>query len=393
MTKIYGNKSLGIYYGAISIVDGRIFTYGPFAKYLKHVSGMFGKIVLMAPAIRGGRFDLTNEVCCSNIEVVPVEPFSTTIEAFKKRKRIKSALRKVSGSFDVLWMRYPTQYGEILAREAQKAGKKVIIQIVGDPVDAVANTEKYSGIARLGAWAYAKHKERSMFKVCEGTRVYTNGRVLYDKFSLGGSRKNVKKVVSSSLCSDDYYTRKDTCENDEVVLLYVGYLQRRKGVDYLIRAFAEVCAGGVNARLVIVGEGEEKPSLQNLVSELALNDRISFKGHVPMGERLQGLFRKSDMYVFPTIAGEGTPRTVLEAMANSLPVIATNVCGIPDVIDDGRSGLLIEPRSVDDIVVAVNKVINDRALRTTLVAAGHETARKHSMANFLNSMFDDAMTS
>lgn len=131
---------------------------------------------------------------------------------------------------------------------------------------------------------------------------------------------------------------------------YVGQLIPRKGIDTLIRAFARLELS--NARLVLIGEGGQRTELEALARELDIDARTHFMGY--RNDRI-ALMRGMHVFVLPSML-EGIPRCLMEAMAAHVPVVATDIPGCRDLIDDGRTGLLVRPGEVDALVCAIRTV-------------------------------------
>jgi glycosyltransferase involved in cell wall biosynthesis len=130
----------------------------------------------------------------------------------------------------------------------------------------------------------------------------------------------------------------------EPVVLYAGVLTPLKGVHHLLHAFAKVAQEFPEVRLEIVGRDENPEYAEELRQEvfrLRLNGRVSFVGEVPQVE-LANRMRRSRVFVLPTYS-EGLPRVVFEAMATGVPVIATAVSGIPEIIQNEITGFLVPP--------------------------------------------------
>jgi glycosyltransferase involved in cell wall biosynthesis len=101
-------------------------------------------------------------------------------------------------------------------------------------------------------------------------------------------------------------------------------------------------------------------------------------GSLPLDELLPR-YRAYDVFVLPTMPGEGIPRVLLEAMAAGVPIVTTRVSGIPSLIRDGDNGLLVDQPSVDAVTAAVSRLIADPALRQRLIRGGRETATQHTL--------------
>ena len=150
-------------------------------------------------------------------------------------------------------------------------------------------------------------------------------------------------------------------DHDEKILLYVGVLIKRKGVDYLIRSLPEIKR---NNRIfcIIVGKGDYGENLKTLAKKLDLMDNISFKGSVKT-EELYYYYSMSDIFILPSVS-EGLPTTILEAMYFGLPVITTDIPGIRDHFSD--SAILVPPKNEKVLANAINRLLNDDSLRESL---------------------------
>jgi glycosyltransferase involved in cell wall biosynthesis len=149
----------------------------------------------------------------------------------------------------------------------------------------------------------------------------------------------------------------------------VGRLSPEKGFDVLIRAADRLLAGGVDLDLVIVGDGDERPRLQELIERLGRADRIRLLGY---RANLRELYEMMDCLALSSLR-EGLPNVLLEAMALEVPVVATGIAGVPRLITDEANGLLVGPGSADDLAAALGRVLADRGLRDRIGRAGRAT--------------------
>ncbi len=149
--------------------------------------------------------------------------------------------------------------------------------------------------------------------------------------------------------------------------LLVGRTIPRKGIAWLIRALAML--GGDRAAVRIVGSRPEdewhRRSLEKLARDLGVHHRVQFAPFVASPAALAQEFRAADCFVLPSL-GEGYPLVILEAMLFWLPIIATNVDGIPEQIEHGESGLLVPPGEAEPLAAAMERVMTDRELRLRL---------------------------
>lgn len=163
-------------------------------------------------------------------------------------------------------------------------------------------------------------------------------------------------------------------------IVAAGALTPLKAFDVLLRALGELAAEGRVFDLVIAGEGAERARLENLAGELGIRHRTQFLGGV---DTVPDLLASAHMLVHPS-RSEGLSNTILEAMAEGLPVIATNVGGTPELISDGETGLLIPPDQPIVLASAIGRLIDDPSLRARLGKAAFETiCTRHSVSRIV----------
>lgn len=135
-------------------------------------------------------------------------------------------------------------------------------------------------------------------------------------------------------------TKKDTIDNK---ILFVGSLTKRKGVKYLLEAHSKIN----NVELWIVGDGPERSQLEGIASNLGVDERVIFVSTVSP-TKLPDYYSSASIFVLPSLR-EAFPLSILEAMSCSLPVVASNTSGIPEVIEDEYNGFLTEPANVEQL--------------------------------------------
>ncbi len=168
-------------------------------------------------------------------------------------------------------------------------------------------------------------------------------------------------------------------QNENKVILYVGRLAEIKGVSYLIEAMRYI----ENAKLIIVGDGPDRNRLKDLAQKFG--DKCEFIGSKSHNE-LKKIYASADVIVVPSIidekgAQEGLPTVIFEAMASELPVIATRTGGIPDLITDGKNGLLFEQKNITQMADCINSILNDEELRISLISEGIKTVENYDYKN------------
>jgi glycosyltransferase involved in cell wall biosynthesis len=153
-------------------------------------------------------------------------------------------------------------------------------------------------------------------------------------------------------------------------LLCLGRIEKEKGMHHAVKAMVEF--KDENIKLDIVGTGPYLDELKVLITRLGLEERVLCHGRVDDDE-LSKLFTLADIYLMPTTRQEGLPLTILEAMANGLPVIASDIGGISQVIENDEDGLLVKPGNVSELINAIRILKNDEEMRLEFSTAARKT--------------------
>lgn len=148
------------------------------------------------------------------------------------------------------------------------------------------------------------------------------------------------------------------------VIVTTSRLVQKNGIDTLIRAFALVRKRFPDAVLEIAGEGEDRKALEILVREVNLAHAVLFHGHVAY-DRIPEFLSRASVFVRPS-RSEGLGTSFLEAMAAGVPVVATRVGGIPDFLQDGKTGLFVRVDDADDVARQIIRILADSALYAKL---------------------------
>nr|WP_322867286.1 glycosyltransferase family 4 protein [Aquicoccus sp. G2-2]MEA1114615.1 glycosyltransferase family 4 protein [Aquicoccus sp. G2-2] len=160
---------------------------------------------------------------------------------------------------------------------------------------------------------------------------------------------------------------------DGPVILTVARLVWFKGIDTLISAMASVRETHPKAHLIIVGDGELRGALSNQAEALGLTDAITFAGE---RDDVPALLKYSDLFVLPSVS-EGLPISLLEAMAASLPIVATRVGGIPELVSESETGQLVNSGDQQALASAISDYLDDPARMKAAGAAGLARLEKH----------------
>jgi len=164
------------------------------------------------------------------------------------------------------------------------------------------------------------------------------------------------------------------------LILAVGRLIAKKGFADLICACGLIAERGKSFRCEIIGEGPLENELRGQIERLNLQNRVALSGAKPQGEVRQRL-AAANVFVLPSIIDpeggmDNLPTVIMEAMATALPVVSTNIGGIPEMVIENETGFLLEPADASALADAIEKVIDDRLLAQRLGHAGYQRAQE-----------------
>jgi glycosyltransferase involved in cell wall biosynthesis len=159
-------------------------------------------------------------------------------------------------------------------------------------------------------------------------------------------------------------------------VLGVGGLSKYKGFDFLLRATRELMCRGIDIEVELVGDGKERSSLEALARKLNIMDRLTFRGWLPP-DQVKNVMKQATMLVHPSTGlGDAVPTVIKESMAIGTPVVASNVAGVPELLDGGRCGVLVPPKSVEALVDAIRTLLANSAMRRNYADAARKQAEE-----------------
>lgn len=227
-------------------------------------------------------------------------------------------------------------------------------------------------IVDFGAYVHSMLCVKPLFKIAEGIHLIGSGLCPYiSKLGINlektfvitrGVDINIFKPreAKNSLKAELGITPEDT------VVLYVGRLDKGKGVEYLLQAARYIISQYTNLKFLIVGDGSLRSTYEKLAEPRT--DQILFTG---FRVDIPDLMNISDMLVLPSLS-EGAANVVMEASASGLPVIASEVGEVPKIIEDSRTGILVKPYDVTGIVNAIRTLVENPALAQEMRKAGRK---------------------
>ena len=172
--------------------------------------------------------------------------------------------------------------------------------------------------------------------------------------------------------------------SSEVVFLHVGSFKPAKNHRLLIEAFGEAVGKLPNLKLFLVGDGELRPDIEKLVGEKSLGQNIRFLG---LRNDIPELLAACDVFILSSDY-EGFGLVIAEAMAAGRPVIATAVGGVPELVEDGVTGLLVSPQDIQALSKAMVRLADDPSLRETMGKRGQKRALERFDINIIAKQYE-----
>ena len=180
---------------------------------------------------------------------------------------------------------------------------------------------------------------------------------------------------SIDLLPDDFFEKKQNTIPKRKKIIHVGSMQNeRKGQKILIDITKKIIDDGYDIETIFIGDGIKKGDLINYTNEINIANKVKFLGNISNRSKVMQELRKADIFVLPS-SSEGLPRSIIEAMANSLPCVASNVDGIPELLDDEY---LSEYDDVNRFVQIIERFLNDDDLIRSVGRKNYLKAKKYS---------------
>lgn len=311
------------------------------------------------------------ELVDSTARSVPAPP--TRTRAFLAAKRMSVFARAIARKdVDAVLIFAGSHLGFLekgtMALVAKQLGKPVILcPRSGLMLDALQQS-------RVHRWFARRVLERCDRIVCQGE----TWRRFYAEFAMLPGDRLVTIPNWIDPREYDAGNRLEERRATAPTFLFLGWVEPYKGILDLIDAVALVRSRAENARFLVCGGGAAMAEARLRVDRLGLADTVIFRGWVRGAEK-RAVLAESDVLVLPSHR-EGLPNAVLEGMASGLPIIATKVGAIPDVVEHGRTGLLVEPRNVESLADAIALLASDVESRRRMARAAREVIeREHDV--------------
>lgn len=253
--------------------------------------------------------------------------------------------------------------GALVAATASKAGVPLVVTLHGVDVGILLNEHIPAN------YLFYKRTYKRMFETAQ--LLLPASQELADCLVQLGAPES--KIQIHRLGVDTSAFTPFTRPERPAQFLMIGRQVEKKGFEYGIRAFAKIAGKYKESTLTLIGKGPLMESLQALAAELGVQDKVIFKGSVP-SQQMPALLEKYDVLVAPCIVAKNNDRdsgliVLKEAGASAMASIGTFCGGLPEIIDDGRTGYLVGQREVEKLAESMDALAGDYSLRTQMGAA------------------------
>jgi len=314
-----------------------------------------------------------------NIKFFPLVYYVGPWQFLRQHRKLDDLAKQALHQADAFILRVPSAIGQILYRQLMKDKIPYGVEVVGDPLDVFA-----PGSVKTPLRPFVRRvMSRNLVKQCRHASAasYVTKYALQKRYPPGGWSTHyssielpAEAIVDKSVIDERMKKLEGKTKSGTALrICYVGTMaQLYKGQDILIKAFASCVNKGMNSELIMIGDGRYRPQLEKLTRQLSIAERVQFPGRLSREEVFNEL-DKADLYVLPSHT-EGLPRSVIEAMARALPCIASNVGGIPELLDAED---MVQPGNAEVLATKIESVISDRTKLKIMARRNLETAHKY----------------
>jgi L-malate glycosyltransferase len=353
--------------------DGRVWTQTTFAYsfWLRYLT-VFDRVCVIArirdvPTVaadwRQADGDLVSFAAVPNY-LGPIQYLSKVIQA-------KQVIQNAVGESDAIILRVPSQLCNDLTPLLQRTNHPFAVEVVADPYDIFAPGSIDHPLRPFFRWL----SPRKLRNACEKAiaAMYVTKFALQQRYPCPNLSIGISDVVlpNESIVAAPRPLNQDA---GSAILVFVGTMsQLYKAPDILIKAVAVCVKEGLNIKLLMLGDGQYRPELENLAAAQNVGDRVSFLGQLASGDAVQSQLDLADLFVLPSYQ-EGLPRAMVEAMARALPCLGSNVGGIPELLPPED---MVAPGDVDALARKIKEIVTDPERMAQMSARNLEKAREY----------------
>lgn len=357
--------------------------------YLKYLSEKYKKIYLITTV----KYESNNNYykcieSINNIEVIELPYAKNHKNSQKYIIKYYKAIKKISSKVDIFYSRVPDPFcwmPSLLFR------KKNIMHFVGDAIEVTKYNEKWNIIKKIiMIFGYIPDYFLTLI-AAKKSKVYTNGYHIANKLKKFNIKAN--PVISSTVSRDSLddeiiYQEHKNCKKIEIKIIYLGYIRYSKGIKCLMELWNKMNNNKINFIFNVIGEGEMMNEVKEFIKNNHLESKIILYGHIDNREKINTILRESDLFIFPSLS-EGSPRVVIEAMSQGVPVLSTPVGALPYIFKDGEDIRFFNFNDAQQIMEIIKEYYNDsRAFILQRENAYKKVKQNYTIEQYLSKIFN-----
>lgn len=364
------------YHCAVKVKNEKLYVPGYIGVFIDSLANNCKKLYLFCEEQNNEKsIEEDYQLLALNIEWINLGTKSTFYHRVLFPNKKVATISKYAQNLDVLLIRAPTPLAPFIW-EKLYSQIPVYPLLVGNYIDGLKDLKQpyLRKLAIILVTRYYQYKQNLMIS---NSKIFVNSIKLKEQNEK--IAKEITAIKTTTLDNTSFFYRTDTCLNSVIRVLYTGRINNQKGLRELVQAVGEL-KNLFSLEVHIIGwedsgRSDYSDSLKVMAKELGIENRLFLHGKKNIGEELNAFYRSADIYVIPSYH-EGFPRSIWEAMANSLPVVATKVGSIPYYLKHKEQAYLINPRSVTEIKDALTELICDVNLRKKIIKSAYEYAQE-----------------
>jgi len=332
--------------------DGRIWSSGVYTtSFFTRYLTVFSQVVVSARVRPVAVIPPDHQMVDDpRVTFVPIPWYRGLLGYLRERSRVGTALRAALEQAEAVILRVPSPLAGRLQPWLDASARPFGVQVVGDPWDVFA-----PGVIRHPLRPFLRRRLRAeLLHQCARSSAasYVTSHTLQQRYPASSATPTFS-FSDIELGDGDFQTepRLASLTSQPRCLVSIGTMsQRYKGQDVLLRAVAECRARGADdLRVVLVGDGAERPNFEGLCHQLGLTNSVRFTGHLAERKAVLAELDGADAFIMPSRT-EGLPRAMIEAMARGLPCVGTRVGGIPELLDDDALILVDDHHALAQVI-------------------------------------------
>ncbi|MDP1880575.1 MAG: glycosyltransferase family 4 protein [Parachlamydiaceae bacterium] len=370
---------LGFFYHSIAYqAEGQVYLPGYIGVFIDELARNCEQLHLFFQTSRRKNSDQDYQLC---EQAITFHDLGNETPAWERDINHKKYIDKIIHvDLDCLIVRSPSPLAPYFKHVVKE--NRLVYMVVGDYGEG-RKSMKIKSMRDFAVWLYLGRNQRRFLKALKGSKVVVNSPVLYQKFIELAS--SVHLVKTTTLNKDSFVSSSIKPFSETIKLLYTGRFDWAKGLKELALATVALNRAFTNRRFELHVAGWQTDGKDDVIKGLSqiftnshMQDLFINHGKIKIGKELNLVYFSADIYVLPSYH-EGFPRTIWEAMAQNLPVITTKVGAIPYYLENEKHALLIEPKSVDEILSAVVNLLENPELHVKLINSGRNLAMENTL--------------